>query len=367
MVVDIHTIIYPDPLPIFHVKGSHREMGNQIGEAARPIIHHSVENIHHLIADASETIHLTWDDAVAQAMPYMAIAKVIVPKYVEELRGMAEGANVTFEDLAVINALEEVVGDAIHITRCTSIGIQPERSVNGHVLLAHNEDWQPPDESDVYLVHAEPEDEPTWLAMTYGGLLPNIGMNTAGIAQCINSVHPQDYQIGIPRVLISRAVLGARSLEEAQGLILTPGRAAGYNYLLGEQLGDLYCLESSGTRHAAIYPVDGVIAHTNHYLDSRMQQIEKPLDERLSTWDRLNRTLTLLKAAPFHNPYTLQTILSDHSGYPDSICNHAAFGIEPLERKTTICSLVMDLTDGIMTICWGNPCTNGYHTYHLIS
>ncbi|HBY94706.1 MAG TPA: hypothetical protein DEP84_12225, partial [Chloroflexi bacterium] len=36
--------------------------------------------------------------------------------------------------------------------------------------------------------------------MTYGGLLPNIGFNAAGIAQCCDSIHPSDRRIGIPRV-----------------------------------------------------------------------------------------------------------------------------------------------------------------------
>jgi hypothetical protein len=61
---------------------------------------------------------------------------------------------------------------------------------NGHVFAAHNEDWVPDDEQDVYLLHVTPNDETPFLAMTYGSLLPNIGLNAAGISQSCNSVYP---------------------------------------------------------------------------------------------------------------------------------------------------------------------------------
>ena len=82
--------------------------------------------------------------------------------------------------------------DALHLSKCTSMAVSDDCTADGHVLVAHNEDWLPEDEQDVYLVHASPDDEPSFLAMTYGGLLPNIGFNEAGIAQCCDSVYPND-------------------------------------------------------------------------------------------------------------------------------------------------------------------------------
>ena len=38
------------------------------------------------------------------------------------------------------------------------------------VLLAHNEDWISVDRDHVYLVHAEPDDGPAFIGMTYGPL-----------------------------------------------------------------------------------------------------------------------------------------------------------------------------------------------------
>ena len=107
------------------------------------------------------------------------------------MQGIAEGANVTFDDVMTLNAMEAVTMDALHLTRCTSFAVNEERTADGHVLLAHNEDWVPEDENDVYVISAKPQDEPPFLAMTYGGLLPNVGFNAYGIAQLIDSGLPE--------------------------------------------------------------------------------------------------------------------------------------------------------------------------------
>ena len=126
------------------------------------------------------------------------------------------------DDLIVLNAMEGVTMDALHLTKCTSMAVNDQRTADGHVLIAHNEDWIPDDEEDVYLIHAEPDDEPAFLAMTYGGLLPNVGFNSAGLAQCCDTVYPTDSRIGIPRIFVSRAVLAAPTIGEAISRTLVP-------------------------------------------------------------------------------------------------------------------------------------------------
>ena len=61
----------------------------------------------------------------------------------------------------------------------------------------------------------------------------------------------------------------------------------------------------------------------------------------------------------------MQAIQKDHVNLPNSICNHATEWSDPLDREKTINALVIDLTAREMHICWGNPCQNAYHTYHL--
>jgi len=359
------TVIHNTPPPLIEVAGTNHEMGQQIGEACRKQVQHSVANAHVLIDQSYNTLELTWDGAKIQARKYLPFAEERYPQYVDEIHGMAEGANVAFDDLMVVNAMEAVTMDALHLTRCTSFAVNEQRTADGHVLLAHNEDWIPEDENDVYVISAKPRDEPPFLAMTYGGLLPNVGFNAYGIAQAIDSVYPNDSRMGIPRLVVARAVLAARRISGALGRTLVSHRAAGYNHLIVHESGEMYSVEVSARRFDILHGTDGYMTHTNHYLSSTMKEIEKDPEELISSRVRYFRANRLLRENSTHTIKTLQAIQKDHVNLPNSICNHNIEGIDPMDRESTITAFVIDLTAREMHIAWGNPCQNIYHTYHL--
>ena len=57
------TVIHNTPPPLVEVSGSHREMGQQIGEACREQVQRSVANAHTLIEQSYDAVELTWDGA----------------------------------------------------------------------------------------------------------------------------------------------------------------------------------------------------------------------------------------------------------------------------------------------------------------
>lgn len=360
-----NTPIHSAPPPLIEVKGSHREMGRQIGEAAREQVQHSVANARVLIDAAYPTLELTWQGAQIQSRKYLPFAEERYPQYVDEMRGIAEGANVEFDDIVTLNAMEAVTTDALHLTRCTSMAVSDQRTADGHVLAAHNEDWIPEDENDVLVISAKPDTEPPFLAMTYGGLLPNVGFNAYGIAQLINSVYPGDSRVGIPRVVLSRAVLSSRRISGAIGRAVVQHRAAGYNHLLVHESGEIYSIEVSARKFEILYAHDGYMVHTNHYLDPQMKAVEKDPEELISSRVRYFRASRLLHQTGKHTIKSLQAIQQDHVNIPNSICNHNIAGRDPLDREKTINALVIDLNMREMHIAWGNPCKNTYYTYHL--
>ena len=356
---------HPNPPPLVRVSGTHREMGRQIGEACKTQVQHSIQNACMLVEASYDYLQLTWEGAQIQARKYIPFAQERYPQYIEELQGIAEGAGVSFYDVAVVNAMEAVTMDALHLTKCTSMAVNEERTADGHVLMAHNEDWLPEDENDVYILEAFPKDEPPFLAMTYGCLLANVGFNAYGIGQSCDSVYPNDSRIGIPRVVNSRAVLAVRTPAEAMRHMLVPHRAAGYNHQLVHESGEMYNVEVSARNFAIQYVVDGIVVHTNHFLDRQMRTIEEDPDELVDTRVRYFRAYRLLRQTNKHTVKTLQAIQRDHLNAPNSICNHVEEDDIPLDREKTINALVIDLTARAMYLSWGNPCTNPYHLYHL--
>lgn len=351
-------------MKIVHVKGSYREMGQQVGEACRDEIQRMLAIYKATFDTAQDVLRLSWDEAVLQGMKYYPYAQEWTPRFVEELEGMAESSGADFDDLIVLNCMEAITSDALHLG-CTSLAVSSEWTLNDHVLVGHNEDWLPEDEENTYLVHASPADAPPFLAITYGGLLPNIGFNARGIAQTCDSVYPSDPRVGIPRVFVSRAVLAAERIADAIRSALMRQRAAGYNHLIADRSGELYNVEVSARRFATIYGGDGYLVHTNNYLTQPMKQVEEKTEDLIGSRVRVNRAARLLRAHRQHTPDTLKTILGDHVNYPSSICSHTDPTDHPLDRQKTIASLIMDLTALEMHVCWGNPCEGTYHTYRL--
>jgi isopenicillin-N N-acyltransferase-like protein len=264
----------------------------------------------------------TWQEAIDQAFGFLSHGEAAFPHFVEEMRGIAAGANVPFGDVWMLNCYEDALELRQSPRGCTSVAVGNDQTASGHVLLAHNEDWSLADQGNVYLVHSEPDDGPPFLGMTYGPLLVNIGVNTEGIGVAIDSVYPTDGRLGVPRILHSRAVLKARTIGQAIGACVPKGRAGGYHYLLADANGELYSIETSATAHSILYGEGGWLAHTNHYLTPRLQALEVP-GIYAGSHVRLNRARRLVIAqlgrVDFQN---LQALLRDHVNRPDSICAH---------------------------------------------
>jgi isopenicillin-N N-acyltransferase-like protein len=171
----------------------------------------------------------------------------------------------------------------------------------------------------------------------------------------------------VPRILFSRAILAVTTIGEAIKACLPHHRAGGYHYLLADAHGELYSVESSATAHAVLYSDDGWLAHTNHYLSSRMQALEQP-GVYSGSHVRLNRARRLLCAQMKKGQVTLdslQTVLQDHINYPNSICSHENPASPPHERLRTVVSLVMDLTERAMWAAPGPPCEGEYALVRL--
>ncbi|MGH2619460.1 MAG: C45 family autoproteolytic acyltransferase/hydrolase [Anaerolineales bacterium] len=348
-------------LLVVRARGAPRVRGRQIGEAAAPFIQQMVTTYRLLIEGSQDRLKLSWAAAVSQSRKYSRYA---LDSYMEELRGMAEGANVSLDDLLMLNCAEALVEDALHL-KCTSLALGPEWTEDRHVLLAHNEDWWPQDEHTLYLIHAEPEHEPPFLALTAGGLLPAIGLNAAGLAQCCDSVYPNDSRVGVPRAFVARSVLGAPDLAEAARRAAHPDREAGYNHLVINREGEILSLEASALSHATLPDQAGALVHTNHYLDPAMQQVERDPAGLDRSRLRHDRATELLHSGRPHSRHSLARLLADHHNSPSSICSHVQESQAPLDQYATIASVIIDLTEMTLHVARGQPCGSPFSSYAM--
>ncbi len=349
-------------VPIIEVTGSPRERGRQQGEGAREQILSAVARYRDILPHAIQT---TWEKGLREARKFLPYGEAAFPDFVEELRGIAEGSSVPFEQVWMLNCYEGLAESRHQLWGCTCIAVRDDQTADGNVLLAHNEDWISVDRDNVYLIRTKPDDGPAFLGITYGPLLVNIGLNAEGIGVAINSVYPTDGGVDVPRILCSRAVLNARTIGEAISACVPKLRAGGYSYLLADSNGELYNVETSATTHNIQYGEKGWLAHTNHYLSPKMQALEEP-GIYSSSHVRLNRARRLLQGQLGKvTAESLQALLRDHVSRPGSICMHEDLQAPPHEREQTLVSLVMDLTERVVWAAPGPPCEGEYTAYRL--
>jgi isopenicillin-N N-acyltransferase-like protein len=354
-------------LPLIQTHGSSLERGQQQGEAARQQILASLENYRQILQPLHRrgAASLSWEEALQAAGRFQHYAEAAVPEFMLEVRGIAEGSGTPFQEVWALHCYEELAQEHSRIESCTCLAVSAEHTADGHTLLAHNEDWLSADEGNAYLVHAQPDNGPCFLGLTYGPLLPNIGLNAEGIAVAINSVYATDERPGIPRILYSRAVLGAQTVGQAVQACLPERRAGGYNYLIASASGELRCVETSALAYSKLDGKEGWLAHTNHYLTPVMQALEQP-GSCTGSHLRLSRAQGLISAQLGGITVEgLQGILRDHANRPASICSHPDPADLPYEQYMTVASLVMDLTAGVMWAATGPPCTADYVCYAL--
>jgi isopenicillin-N N-acyltransferase-like protein len=191
------------------------------------------------------------------------------------------------------------------------------------------------------------------------GLGYSAGFNAAGISLTGNQVACSDIRPGVPRLLLVRAILAARRLEEALDACLHPKRASNYNNIVAHASGEAYSMEGSATDCEPIYIEDDILAHANHYVSPPMRRFEADRNDIGGSVIRHNRAWRLLRENYGQlSPERFQQLLSDHVNYPGSICKH---GLETV----TVFSLIINLGELRAWIGRGRPCQTTYHGYSL--
>jgi len=349
-------------LPILKVGGRPLRRGREQGEGARAQIQRAVTRYREFLPDL---LQLDWSGVVDASRRFLPYAEEAFPQCVEELRGIAQGSDVPFEEVWTLNCYEELIDHRQDFHGCTSLAVCKDFSANGHMLVAHNEDWLSIEADTIYLVQSKQDQGPDFIGLTYGPLLVNIGFNDCRIGVAIDSVHSSDVQLGVPRVVYARAVLNARDLEEAIQACLFTQRAGGYHFLLAHARGELCSVETSANMHDVRRDGSGWMLHTNHYLSPKLQVSEKP-GPHLNSQLRLKRAEQILQSCPDKiSLEVIQNLLSDHANQPHTICMHADLS-DPLQsRYQTLTSLVMDLNARVMWATKGPPCESTYVAYEL--
>jgi isopenicillin-N N-acyltransferase-like protein len=349
-----------DPIPVIEARGTHFDVGCQIGQKMKPRLQRILPRLRELLPPG-----VSWKDMLLKGRLSLAHSRTTLPMFVEELEGIADGADVPFEEvfLAICEELWEPAawhaGTPSLARGCTDMAARGAATVNGATLIAHTNDLGPDVEEDVMIFRVQAGDEPEFLGVSVAGLGYSAGFNAAGISMTGNAVSCSDIRPGVPRLLIARKILASRRLGEAMDACLLPRRASNYNNVIADAHGECYSMEGSATDCEPIYIDGNIMAHANHYLSPPMRAFEVNRNYIGGSILRQHRATRLLQENYGKlSPELFRKLLADHANYPASICKHSG-------QSVTVFSIIIDLNQLCAWIGRGRACETTYYRYEL--
>lgn len=189
------------------------------------------------------------------------------PNLYEEFQGIAESAQVSENDLMVLNNYTDM-RDFIHADPndegCSIYYVKNSKGTST------GQTWDMHASATPYVLNLEiEENESTLQVVTVMGCLALAGVNSHGVCVLINNMHCAQTQIdgimwpGIVRLMLSQA----NSANKALQVIKRDLPSSGHNYLISDKATG-YNIETTGTQLDVTKEINkaGYTFHTNHYV-----------------------------------------------------------------------------------------------------
>lgn len=342
--------------PKFLFAGSHRQIGQQHGEAARDLIHRHLAIVKGRL---QERLNLTSSAADSLALQYRPYVQKYAGFLDEEVQGVAEGAGLTLGEAYVLQLRAElakprVIREVEAIDECTSYAVLAEGTSDGKPLLGQNADL-PGFYTDLCIVmelrHA---DKPNVLMVTPAGQVSYLGLNDSGLAVGANFLSCDGWRFGVPRYFFSRIALTTSDIEAAIRKVEALDRASSRNLILLDSHNQAADVEFTPTHAGRLEPHNGLLAHANHFLSPELLAEERaPARSLGNSRLRQERMDALLRERHGSiNVEVMQEILRNRDGAPDALCRVP--GESELEAST-IASIISRPTEADTFIAAGPP------------
>jgi isopenicillin-N N-acyltransferase-like protein len=354
--------------PLLKVGGSRYEIGIQVGEALRDTIPRAIKQIfdHELTLckqwtkgqQAPSIPDFTRDEVFQKTRDFLPLFERYCPLMLEELRGIAKGARLSFEEALLLQIRGEVVYAIVG--GCTSFVFSRDTTKDGEIIIGQN--WDYPIDLDLLTVlHLTPDDAPAQLMMTFAGLTSYMGINAAGIGNFANALPWGWCQVGIPHYPFKWRVFQQTGLEGLQHLCDETKTVQPGNYVFCDGSGRIADVELTPEGAVWLEDKEGFFVHTNHFLGepfASRPDLPPLLQDSVPRYHRLH-SLVKESYSKIDVPL-MQEFLSDHDNYPVSLCRHEAY-----PGLRTSASLIAEPECGALHVCAGNPCEGEYVTYCL--
>jgi predicted choloylglycine hydrolase len=284
---------FVDDLPVVVARGTPFEMGLQYGRALADDIRAGLEAYLVGRVEKSQGYSLDYQRRCAESM-----ARHIPEEYIEEMRGLAEGAGVEYDAILRIHTHADMVHygkswgrpDAAPGKDCTNFAVWGRWTVDGHLIHGRNLDWTTSTgiQKHACIYVGIPDRGVPFALVTYAGCIGAVtGMNAAAItfgemtaSSCAETLD------GLPLMFVCRQILQyCKTIEDAEHMVVEYPRTTGWNFVIADgKVPTARAFEVDAEKVVIFkpndpaendppihWPMPDCIRRTNHYISRQMQ------------------------------------------------------------------------------------------------
>ena len=340
-----------------HCTGTPYEIGQQHGRAAKAQVHGSIA---FYAAHFAATAGLDWPQACrVAATQFAATIAARWPAYLEELRGVADGAGVALDAVLALNVRTEIafglLRDDAPMDGCTTLAWRVPSSSGGGAgasWLAQNWDWSEPQKDQLVCLSIVQPGKPAIKMVTEAGIIGKIGMNEHGVGCCLNAIKARGIDgTRMPVHLALRTVLESSSAKEAEAKLREVGVASACSIGIADAEEGGFALECSYKGFGKVErDQKGRMVHSNHWLIKQdgVTDLTSPGDTLVRVV-RIKELADEIKGEPSFEK--LFDIFKDEKGHPGSICR----SVGGSSTSATLFNIVMELKSRRAMVSLGKP------------
>ena len=341
-----------------YLTGTPYEQGKQLGQGAAAEIR---ENMRRAF-DFRERVAAGRDQADYHALTRQNerwVSKVY-PELLDELSGIAEGANVDYGELLSMNLNTHISHIYSATLACTQVLATGSATADGKTYIGKTRDLSKGPLLAV-LLHRK-YDDGSYIneVHTAGRMTIPDGVNQYGVSVTCSGQWSPRVKVDLRRASSAWMTLNlqivlreAKTTAEAIEILREQPRACGMQVLVADGA-SAAALEVTDDELDVFEPEDGLLVRTNHYFSPSLAHLRPTPEENHGTLDRFDRATELMqKRRGSIGMADLLRVLSDHAKPPkESICRH---GNGDPEGRTIAATFVCP-EDRIVWSTLGPPC-----------
>lgn len=249
-------------LSYLKISGSPFDAGQALGRFGAAAVH-----AHLLHSEAWGQI-MRWRDS-ARVADMARLVRERFPGVWQELQGLASGLQLPFDDVFLWNCRGDLW--AFAPDGCTTVLLP------GHDTrrITHNEDGDPGFAGHCAVAEYAVDGAPRIATFLYPGSIPGhtFAVTDNGLAITVNNMRERHVAAGVPRMVLSRAMLDAPGLEAAIAILNEHPRAGGFHLSIAHRGSrELLSVEFSALA-CSVRAIESPVVHANHATHPGMRDL----------------------------------------------------------------------------------------------